>query len=69
MNNFQKFILMYSLMMFFTDNYTIMGQSNYKIFGHRGCRGIYPENTIKGFEKAIQLGVDGIELDDDVFYR
>ena len=63
MNNFQKFILMCSLMMFFTHNYTILGQSDYKIFGHRGCRGIYPENTIKGFEKAIQLGVDGIELD------
>jgi glycerophosphoryl diester phosphodiesterase len=40
-----------------------MGQSDYKIFGHRGCRGIYPENTIEGFKKAISLGVDGIELD------
>jgi len=40
-----------------------MGQSEYKIFGHRGCRGIYPENTIEGFKKAIELGVDGIELD------
>lgn len=41
----------------------LMGQSDYKIFGHRGCRGIYPENTIEGFKKAISLGVDGIELD------
>jgi len=41
----------------------IMGQSEYKIFGHRGCRGIYPENTIEGFKKAIAFGVDGIELD------
>ena len=41
----------------------VMGQSEYKIFGHRGCRGIYPENTIEGFKKAISLGVDGIELD------
>lgn len=40
-----------------------MGQSEYKIFDHRGCRGIYPENTIKGFKKAISLGVDRIELD------
>ena len=40
-----------------------MGQSEYKIFGHRGCRGIYPENTIEGFKKAIAFGVDGIELD------
>ena len=41
----------------------IMGQSEYKIFGHRGCRGVYPENTIEGFKKAIEFGVDGIELD------
>ena len=41
----------------------IMGQGEYKIFGHRGCRGIYPENTIEGFKKAISFGVDGIELD------
>ena len=40
-----------------------MGQTNYKIYGHRGCRGLYPENTITGFEKAIELGVDGIEID------
>ena len=40
-----------------------MGQSEHKIFGHRGCRGIYPENTIEGFKKAIAFGVDGIELD------
>jgi glycerophosphoryl diester phosphodiesterase len=40
-----------------------MGQGEYKIFGHRGCRGIYPENTIEGFKKAISFGVDGIELD------
>ena len=40
-----------------------MGQTNYKIYGHRGCRGLYPENTVNGFKKAIELGVDGIEFD------
>ncbi|RKQ33536.1 glycerophosphodiester phosphodiesterase [Oceanobacillus halophilus] len=34
-----------------------------KIYGHRGCMGTYPENTLLGFEKAIEQGVDGIELD------
>jgi len=34
-----------------------------KIIGHRGWQGIYPENTIIGIEKAIELGVDGIEID------
>jgi glycerophosphoryl diester phosphodiesterase len=37
--------------------------SNPKIFGHRGCRGILPENSIEGIQKAIDLGVDGIEFD------
>ncbi len=34
-----------------------------KIYGHRGCKGTYPENTLLGFRKAIEHGVDGIELD------
>jgi glycerophosphoryl diester phosphodiesterase len=32
-------------------------------FGHRGCRGLLPENSIESFQYAISLGVDGIELD------
>ena len=32
------------------------------IFGHRGCA-YEPENTLRSFRKAIDLGVDGIELD------
>lgn len=34
-----------------------------KIFGHRGCRGLYPENSLEAFDHAINLGVDGIEWD------
>jgi len=34
-----------------------------KIIGHRGARGLAPENTLAGFDKAIEHGVDGIELD------
>ena len=34
-----------------------------KIFAHRGFSGKYPENTMLAFEKAIEIGVDGIELD------
>ncbi len=33
------------------------------IQGHRGCRGLYPENSIPAFEKAIALGVTTLELD------
>ena len=31
--------------------------------GHRGCRGILPENTLIAFEKALQLGVTTLEMD------
>ncbi len=33
------------------------------IFGHRGARGIYPENTLEGFLYATALGIEGLELD------
>jgi len=31
--------------------------------GHRGCRGLLPENTIPAFMKAMELGVTTLELD------
>lgn len=34
-----------------------------KIIAHRGFSGIYPENTMLAFKKAIEIGADGIELD------
>ncbi len=34
-----------------------------KNFAHRGFSGKYPENTILAFQKALDEGVDGIELD------
>lgn len=45
-----------------------LAQSSFKMKqldkqGHRGCRGLYPENTIPGFLKAIDLGVTTLEMD------
>lgn len=34
-----------------------------KVFAHRGFSSNYPENTMLAFRKAIEAGVDGIELD------
>jgi glycerophosphoryl diester phosphodiesterase len=34
-----------------------------QVHGHRGARAILPENTIAGFEYAIGVGVDAIEMD------
>ncbi|WP_019948749.1 glycerophosphodiester phosphodiesterase family protein [Hymenobacter aerophilus] len=34
-----------------------------EVHGHRGCRGLRPENTLPAFREALRLGVDAIELD------
>lgn len=37
---------------------------DFDIQGHRGCRGLYPENTLAGFKYAMEeIGVDTLELD------
>lgn len=33
------------------------------VIGHRGARGLFPENTLAGFAGALALGVDALELD------
>lgn len=35
----------------------------FELQGHRGARGLFPENTLEGFAAAIALGIDRIELD------
>src|SRR5260221_13125759 len=34
-----------------------------KIIGHRGARGLAPENTLLAIQKAIEFGADEIEID------
>lgn len=34
-----------------------------KIFGHRGAKAYFPENTLMSFQKAMEMGADGLELD------
>ncbi len=36
---------------------------SFDIQGHRGCRGLMPENSIPGFLHAVDLGVHTLELD------
>ena len=33
------------------------------VIGHRGARGHVAENTLASIEKAMELGVDGVEID------
>ncbi len=35
----------------------------FDIQGHRGWKGLMPENSIPGFLKAVELGVDTLEMD------
>lgn len=34
-----------------------------EVHGHRGCRGLHPENTLQAFRHALALGVDVLEMD------
>jgi glycerophosphoryl diester phosphodiesterase len=39
------------------------GASGFDLQGHRGARGLAPENTLPAFERALALGVTTLELD------
>jgi glycerophosphoryl diester phosphodiesterase len=40
-----------------------LSQTKYDLQGHRGARGVMPENSIAGMLKALDLGVNTLELD------
>jgi glycerophosphoryl diester phosphodiesterase len=50
------------LLLLFLLSFCSMAQQ-IDIQGHRGCRGLMPENTIAAFFKAIDLGVTTLEMD------
>lgn len=39
------------------------GEAKVKVHGHRGARAVLPENTLVGFEYALKIGVDVLEMD------
>ena len=41
-------------------------QKDFDLQGHRGARGLRPENTLAAFGKALQIGVTTLELDTGV---
>lgn len=43
--------------------YGCSSNSNFEIHGHRGTRGLAPENTIVSFQKAMDYGAYKLELD------
>ncbi len=44
-------------------NHNISAGKLPEVHGHRGCRGLRPENTLPGFLHALALGVDVLEMD------
>jgi glycerophosphoryl diester phosphodiesterase len=69
-----KIILPFIVMLVFLDSCTVFQRSSHPINkamvnnqfdkqGHRGCRGLMPENTIPAMVKALELGVTTLEMD------
>ena len=60
-----SFILLLSIII--SCNHSKMATTNPQINfdkqGHRGCRGLMPENTIPAMLKALELGVTTLEMD------
>lgn len=44
-------------------SHMLMAQPNFNREGHRGARGLMPENTVRAMKKAMDLGVQTLELD------
>jgi glycerophosphoryl diester phosphodiesterase len=52
-----------SFLFFLIMNLAFSQTQSFDIQGHRGCRGLMPENTIPAFLKALEYGVTTLELD------
>jgi glycerophosphoryl diester phosphodiesterase len=38
-------------------------EGSFQLQGHRGARGLWPENCIRGFEEALRMGCNWLEMD------
>lgn len=65
--NMLRVVLLTCYLIFFSTMLSAQQQVNLPPFtdlqGHRGCRGIMPENTIPAMLKALELGVHTLEMD------
>jgi glycerophosphoryl diester phosphodiesterase len=46
-----------------SNDQTQMLTKSFDVQGHRGCRGLMPENSIPAFLKALEIGVTTLEMD------
>lgn len=42
---------------------SIVSANAFTLYGHRGVRGLAPENTISAYQKALEIGVDYVDMD------
>jgi glycerophosphoryl diester phosphodiesterase len=54
---------MTEMMNLVADLGTVSGRKDFLCIGHRGASGHEPENTLRSVRRALELGVDGIEVD------
>lgn len=58
-----KWTFLHYFLFFFIFSCQNMKNDGLDIQGHRGCRGLMPENTLQGFIKSCELGVSTLEMD------
>ncbi|GAA4407518.1 glycerophosphodiester phosphodiesterase family protein [Nibrella viscosa] len=51
------------LLFFVLATHALAQNPSYDLQGHRGCRGLMPENSLPAFLKALDLGVSTLEMD------
>ena len=61
MKYFIRVVILFCFMSFI--NKQDLQKPSFDLQGHRGCRGLMPENTIPAMMRAIDLGVTTLELD------
>lgn len=59
----KKLLLGFLLLISISVNAVAQTTRTVEIEGHRGARGLLPENTIPSFLKALEYGVEWVELD------
>src|ERR1043165_717090 len=57
-----KYLVSFVLLFFFMNKEN-PEQTSFDLEGHRGCRGLMPENTIPAMIRALDLGVTTLEMD------
>ena len=53
-----RYLWLCCIVVFFSCN----SENEFDVQGHRGCRGLHPENSLPAFKKALDIGVQTLEM-------